>query len=201
MHGSRWRREETRPVGPVRAARSGASRRPYRDRRQISWLPRFGGLARVLVLVQSGRVSDAAGKVRGRRARHTEPHHATGAGTRANGRGPGRKPGTWPVPEVKDERRLPTKARGSVPDASRRERRSGHSPGQPQIRRTAGRQPGQRQDLRPGRLLRQRRHGARHRPDRDRSQERALPHLSQGNPPRIAPSGCGSSAWAARRSG
>ncbi len=29
MHGSRWRREETRPVGPARAAQPGASRRPY----------------------------------------------------------------------------------------------------------------------------------------------------------------------------
>ena len=31
--------------------------------------------------------------MRGHRARHTEPHHAAGAGTRANGRGPGRKAG------------------------------------------------------------------------------------------------------------
>ena len=29
MHGSRWRREETRPVGPACAAQPGASRRPY----------------------------------------------------------------------------------------------------------------------------------------------------------------------------
>ena len=39
------------------------------------------------------------------------------------------------------------------------------------------------------RLLRQRRHGARHRPDRDRSQERALPHLSEGNPPGLRQAG------------
>jgi hypothetical protein len=29
MHGSRWRREETRPVGPTRPRDPGASRRPY----------------------------------------------------------------------------------------------------------------------------------------------------------------------------